>query len=113
MHHLKQFAATIGIVLSLAVASECSAAEKPQPTRTVVYKTVGDVSLALHLFEPEGHQATDKRPAIVFFFGGGWNGGTPSQFYPHCAYLASRGMVASGTVAQEREREGRPSKSRR
>jgi len=34
------------------------------------------------------------RPGIVFFFGGGWNGGSPSQFYPHCEYLASRGMVA-------------------
>ena len=94
MQYLKQTAAVFGIVLSLAVATECSTAGRPQPTRSVVYKTVGDVSLALHLFEPEGHKATDKRPAIVFFFGGGWNGGTPSQFYPHCAYLASRGMVA-------------------
>ena len=65
-----------------------------KPTREVVYKTVGEVTLKLHVFEPEGHAATDKRPAIVFFFGGGWNGGSPSQFYPHCDYLAKRGMVA-------------------
>lgn len=68
--------------------------KKPQPTRKVVYRTVGDVKLHLHVFEPKGLKKTDKRPAIVFFFGGGWNGGTPSQFYPHCDYLASRGMVA-------------------
>ncbi len=64
------------------------------PTTTVVYKTVGDTELRLHVFNPQDHQASDQRPAIVFFFGGGWKGGSTSQFYPHCEYLASRGMVA-------------------
>ncbi len=64
------------------------------PTEKWVYKTVGEATLELHAFLPPGYKATDKRPAIVFFFGGGWNKGLPSQFYPHCAYLASRGMVA-------------------
>ena len=31
--------------------------------------------------------------AIVFFFGGGWNGGTPTQFTDQSQYLVSRGMV--------------------
>ena len=48
----------------------------------------------LHVFKPDGHGAADRRPCIVFFFGGGWVGGTPTQFYPHSRYLASRGMVA-------------------
>lgn len=65
-----------------------------EPDRTIVYKQVGDVALRLHVYLPEGHAAGDKRPAIVFFFGGGWIGGTPAQFYPHCTYLSSRGMVA-------------------
>jgi acetyl esterase/lipase len=30
----------------------------------------------------------------VFFFGGGWTGGSPGQFEEHCKHLASRGMVA-------------------
>lgn len=64
------------------------------PDQSLVYKTVGETRLKLHIFNPEGHQASDKRPVIVFFFGGGWIGGSPSQFYPHCEYLASRGMVA-------------------
>ncbi len=67
---------------------------KAAPDESVVYKTAGDAELKLHIFNPEGHQASDKRPAIVFFFGGGWVGGSPSQFYRHCDYLASRGMVA-------------------
>lgn len=60
----------------------------------LVYKTVGDVSLKLHVFNPDGHKTSDKRPAIVFFHGGGWSGGKPNQFFPHSEYLASRGMVA-------------------
>lgn len=59
-----------------------------------VYREVGDVKLNAYLFEPAGHQASDKSPAVVFFFGGGWKGGTPGQFLPQCLYLASRGMVA-------------------
>jgi acetyl esterase len=58
------------------------------------YKTVGDTQLKLYVFKPEGWKATDKRPAIVCFFGGGWTGGTPRQFLPQCKYLATRGMVA-------------------
>ena len=68
---------------------------KPQPDKKVVYKTVGDVKLQLHVFNPEGHKAGDNKPAIVFFFGGGWNGGSPGQFYKQSKYLASRGMVAA------------------
>ena len=67
---------------------------KWQPTRSLVFKSIGDVNLKLHIFEPDHHQASDQRPAIVFFFGGGWTGGTPAQFYPHCEYLAARGMLA-------------------
>ena len=59
-----------------------------------VYKTIGDTRLELFLFTLEGHQPTDHRPAIVFFFGGGWNNGTPKQFEPHCRMLAAQGMVA-------------------
>ncbi len=64
------------------------------PDKEVVYKTIGDVELKISIFEPSEQSPEDKRPAIVFFFGGGWRKGSPSQFYPHCEYLASRGMVA-------------------
>jgi len=59
-----------------------------------VYKKVGDVKLNMYIYYPEGHRATDKRPAIVFFFGGGWRSGTPQQFSRQAEYFASRGMVA-------------------
>ncbi len=62
--------------------------------RAEVYKTIGDVQLKLWIFNPDGHRDTDTRPAIVFFFGGGWTNGSPKQFEQHCKHLASRGMVA-------------------
>ena len=62
--------------------------------REEVYKTIGDTKLKLWIFEPKGHKKSDKRPAVVFFFGGGWRAGTPGQFEMQCKYLASRGMVA-------------------
>lgn len=58
------------------------------------YKTVGDAELKLFIFKPDDWQQGDERPAIVFFFGGGWTSGSPQQFLEHCKYLASRGMVA-------------------
>lgn len=71
-----------------------SASELFKPTRLVTYKQIGDVTLKLHVFEPSGHRNTDKTPSVVFFFGGGFRVGKPSQFYAQSAYLASRGMVA-------------------
>jgi acetyl esterase len=64
------------------------------PTRHIPYATIGDVTLELHVFEPDHHSSSASRPAIVFFFGGGWIGGKIEQFYPHCDYLAGRSMVA-------------------
>jgi acetyl esterase len=62
--------------------------------RAETYKTVGQTNLQLYLFTPKDHTATNRRPAIVFFFGGGWTSGSPQQFEQQCQYFASRGMVA-------------------
>ncbi len=65
-----------------------------EPDEVIVYKTIGNVSLSLHIFNPPNHSKDNKTPAIVFFHGGAWNGGAPSHFYRQSAYLAARGMVA-------------------
>lgn len=78
-----------------------AAAQKNYPpvlpgSTSMTYKTVGDAELKLWLYQPAEHQAdTDRRPAVVFFFGGGWKAGTPAQFEAHCQYLASRGIIAA------------------
>jgi len=61
--------------------------------RAEVYKTIGDVELKMHIFDPPA-SFEGPRPAIVFFFGGGWRAGSPKQFEQQCRYLATRGMVA-------------------
>ncbi len=64
------------------------------PTRSLTYKTVGGVELKLDVFEPAGFMAADRRPAIVFFFGGGWSGGSTKQFYQQAKVMAGQGMLA-------------------
>ncbi|VGO21284.1 alpha/beta hydrolase [Pontiella sulfatireligans] len=104
----------IAIISGLAVllagtgfVAESATAPKPLPgSRAEIYKTIDGVKLPLHIFEPKGQKAGDKRPAIVFFFGGGWNGGSPKQFEKQCAYLASRGMVAMTVEYRVKSRHG-------
>jgi len=98
-----QFGTLFLIITALSATLNSSVAKerhiKPAPqslpgSRPEIYKKTGDVELPIHIFEPKNHQPKDKRPAIVFFFGGGWRSGSPQQFQNHCRYLASRGMVA-------------------
>lgn len=77
-----------------------------QPDEKLTYKLTPQGQLALNLFRPDAGGSAGSRPAIVFFFGGGWNGGGPAQFHPHCRYLASRGMVALAAEYRVKERHG-------
>jgi acetyl esterase/lipase len=78
-----------------AAAVEPKAEAPAARVKEVTYKTTpqGDLSMFLHM--PEGWKASDRRPAIVFFFGGGWTNGNPGQFEPQATYLAGRGMVTA------------------
>jgi len=59
------------------------------------YKEIDGTALKVWIFTPAGKTpAGTKRPAIVFFFGGGWTNGSPSQFERQCRHFAERGMVA-------------------
>lgn len=83
------------LLLTLVVAaSPLSAAVPAAPVGDAhVYKRVGERELKLYVTRPDGWQARDRRPAIVFFHGGGWTGGAPNQFNEHSRYFASRGLV--------------------
>jgi acetyl esterase/lipase len=72
----------------------------------VVYRQVDGVRLGLHIVEPAGHSAEAERPAIVFFFGGGWVQGNPKHFARQAKYLASRGMVALCANYRVKSRNG-------
>jgi len=81
------------------VATNAPEPVRPQPTQRLVFKNTTDaagqpVQLRLNIFNPTNHKAADKTPVFVFFFGGGWNTGNPQKLFQHCAYFASRGIVA-------------------
>lgn len=82
------------------------AVEGFKPGALWTYKTMGEVELKLHVFFPPRYKTSDKRPTLLLFYGGAWNGGSPSQFYPQCAYFASRGMIAIAAEYRVRERHG-------
>ena len=52
-----------------------ASAKAPEGGERHIYKKVGEVELPLYVFQPNGHTANAKKPAIVFFFGGGWRVG--------------------------------------
>jgi len=89
----------IATMILMALAAVSLAAEPATPagvrTETVVYKKTPQGELSIHLSYPPGWKASDRRAGIVFFFGGGWQGGTVEQFAPQAAYLAGRGMVTA------------------
>jgi acetyl esterase len=78
--------------LALLIATSASLAAEPTGTPHV-YKRVDGRELRLYVTRPADWRATDRRPALVFFHGGGWTGGAPGQFTEHAAYFASRGLV--------------------
>lgn len=62
-------------------------------SETLVYKKTADRELHLYVEKPADWMVTDRRPAIIFFFGGGWVSGNSTQFQAHSEYFATRGMV--------------------
>ena len=87
----------ICLVLSMVVNPLCGqqtrqpkAAKKYPPTlpgaKVEVYKRIGDVRLQAYIYFPKDHKPGEDRPVAVFFFGGGWRAGTPSQFMHHCKH---------------------------
>ena len=93
---ISSLAAAIALLLPSCGSVDAPVAPPtPVPSHREVYKTIGDVELAIELIVPDGHTDRDQRPAIVFFFGGGWTGGTVEQFRPQAEHLAERGMVAA------------------
>lgn len=74
-------------------AAKAADAPLPEGVKEFAYKQTPQGELKLLVHYPAGWKAADQRPAIVFFFGGGWKNGTPGQFLNQATYLATRGMV--------------------
>lgn len=85
MRLYKIFAAA---VLFAAVACPAGA----WTVQKVDYKNTEERQLTMKVFSPDS-TTSDKRPAIVFFFGGGWMTRFLGQFEAQAKFLADKGMV--------------------
>jgi acetyl esterase/lipase len=80
--------------------------EDGSPTKSFTYKKTKQVDLEIIVHYPPGWKDTDKRPAIVFFFGGGWTNGSVKQFESQATHLANRGMIAARADYRVKSRQG-------
>jgi len=62
-------------IFGMAMIMSGSFAGDVHPVSSFEYEKVDGISLSMSARFPEGHQKTDKRPAIIFFHGGGWVSG--------------------------------------
>ena len=62
--------------------------------KVIDYKTVNGATLKLFVFSPGDIAPGDTLTTVVWIHGGGWAGGRPDMFFPHCRYYAARGAVA-------------------
>jgi acetyl esterase/lipase len=61
--------------------------------KRLVYKEIDTVSLTMDIHLPPGMDAATTHPAMIYFFGGGWKGGSVKQFEPHASYFSNRGII--------------------
>jgi acetyl esterase/lipase len=96
------------VTAKVAVAVEASGQDDDdRPSRRVklvdgpirseerLYRKAPEGELYLHFFFPPDWKPTDRRPAIVLFFGGSWKVGSYQAMVPQAEYFASRGIVAA------------------
>ncbi len=92
---LKQILLPLFAVAVTAIAVEFETLPKyAEPDAEIVYKKTDTEDLTFYLYKPENWKATDRRPLMLMFHGGGWRGGNPAQFSNQCRDYAGKGFVA-------------------
>jgi acetyl esterase/lipase len=71
----------------------------------ILFKTIDTTQLYLTVYPSAIKEPTKKSPALVFFFGGGWNNGTVKQFEQQALYFSQRGMVCALVDYRVREKQ--------
>ncbi len=79
--------------LSLLIILSLSLSVFSQNNTHILYKQIDTTKLYLDFYYPENNQVSNLKPAIIFFFGGGWVSGTIKQFEPQAKYFSERGLI--------------------
>lgn len=100
------------VILALAglvIVTAGRGAETPVGTPHV-FKRAGGQELKLYVVTPPDAKAGERRPAVIFFHGGGFTNGNAGQFADQSTYLASRGLVCINAEYRllEKERKTAP-----
>jgi acetyl esterase/lipase len=90
--------------LSVPLFAQPSYPPTCKDARVETYREIGSTGLKLWIFGESDPKA--KKPAIVFFFGGGWNSGSPAQFENQARHFAKRGMIAITADYRVKSRQG-------
>lgn len=89
------FAVELAATPSQAKAQEPLAEQRiPEADHLLTYKTVNGQALSLYFLQPKGWRPSDKRPAYVYFHGGGWIKGDPVHGMEWARMMQEQGMVA-------------------
>jgi acetyl esterase/lipase len=70
-----------------------------------LYKKIDTTQLYLEVYSSVTKDLTKQSPALVFFFGGGWNSGTMKQFEPQAKYFIQRGITCILVDYRVKERQ--------
>ena len=73
---------------------------------TFIYREGKPDPMRLHVFKPNDWKTGDRRPALVFFFGGGWTKGTPERAASYAKWVATLGMVGVAPDYRTHDRFG-------
>jgi acetyl esterase/lipase len=97
MHMSRAGLAFLSVVSAMPAALKPIDADfRPLANKAVVtYKTTPQGDLRMNLYFPPGWRKADRRPAVVFFFGGSCATGNAAQFATTAEYFATRGLVAA------------------
>ncbi len=75
-------------------------------TEAFIYRDADGVIMRLFVLKPKGWQASDRRAALIFFFGGGWTRGTPANGLAWARNAAELGMIGIAPDYRTNARHG-------
>src|SRR5438876_1446003 len=104
---MRYFRSAVFVLITLGFGAPVFGQEKPQENiKIFTFKETKQAKLDIHVHFPPEWKREDKRPAMVFFFGGGFKNGTVNAFYPQAVYFASRGLVTARADYRVKDRHG-------
>ncbi len=101
------------VILAAGVVIPATTFAQPAPettptefpgAETFIYREAKPEPQRLFVIKPAGWKADDRRPALMFFFGGGWTTGTPASSIFWARFAADLGLVG---IAPDYRTKGR------